>query len=1138
MSLELVDMIAVYPDQEDPQIQKLISAKREFSELASQSSEPVPAKGELYKHQKLIQRFMRAYDRLLLFHGVGTGKSSSFIGVSEYYKTVSTALYKSYLDAIHTNAEIKRVYVLVRGPALMAEFKRELVYKATPGTYINKTARKTASLKVKRREITREVNQWYTIESYRTFARRIKDFNDQRLKEEFSDCIFFVDEVHNLRNDPRAKEGDELKAYNVLEHLFNIIERSKVIVASATPMINDTREIISVMNLILPPGNKIPWNEDMDSITLEQAKRYFNGLVSYIRELETGAVSVLQGKKIQATYELDGKIYNSQSIIYQSVMSDFQQEWYLRYADETGFYRRNRDEQILEAPQGAEEQDVNVPQEETRIDFRKNERQACNFVFPDGSVGGTFTRGRDVRNPVGLPKFVKSDRANEYIMTRDFRDRLADPDQFRTMSSKFYSIVNLVKTGLGNCFCYSEFLTGCGAILLGMCFEANGFERFVGSRSVFPLQSRDSPKQDLEGQLEEEFIALEENIETKGGIIIDKKLRYALLTSETPGPEIQSILELFNSKENMHGEYLKVIIGSPVAREGINLANVQQVHLVSAGWNQSGMYQALGRALRSTSHVMLLEERRRQLLDQGLDPNQATVAVSIYKHAAVTNRDVYKDIRELGLNLNIQAGTSVDLEMYQLSEIKDIRIKRVERMMKQCAVDCQIQYQRNVRDTDQNGSPACDYQECKYKCINLPPLEEDDSTYDVYYSDEQVEELIPLLRWYFSQTQSSTYQEVASYFNIPYKYIVMAIEQMKRLRLSVTNSLGYICYINEAGDRLYLQREYPLHFLDPDAPSLSYYVANVPAVEDRSLEKTTISLKGEGETAILGSVYNINPSEIPDFIENLEVESRVALGETSLLKRVTGEDNAIDREILNFFNQFIFETREPTTALEKIKEPRKGRAPSTVLSEALKRQLDIKPEGDQVFIHNIYSQALGRTAYGATSEYISGGGRFRIYKPSEGVGWRDLTQNERLIYASMIQDIIQEKLRRFEEHPIYGTVLADKKFRIVDHSVAKKKETARSKNRGRICDTWKVPELMLLMQKLDIPEPDVGAFPDRQTIINQLASEGFNEEYSASTLPLRTLQYVYSWYKVGRTRDDLCQLVRDELEARGLLLVI
>ena len=71
---------------------------------------------------------------------------------------------------------------------------------------------------------------------------------------------------------------------------------------------------------------------------------------------------------------------------------------------------------------------------------------------------------------------------------------------------------------------------------------------------------------------------------------------------------LRSILELFNSPENKHGDYLQLIIAAKVARDGINLANTVRGYIVSPTWHESGSHQALSRFIRATSHEELLKE--------------------------------------------------------------------------------------------------------------------------------------------------------------------------------------------------------------------------------------------------------------------------------------------------------------------------------------------------------------------------------------------------------------------------------------------------------------------------------------------------------------------------------------------------
>ena len=68
--------------------------------------------------------------------------------------------------------------------------------------------------------------------------------------------------------------------------------------------------------------------------------------------------------------------------------------------------------------------------------------------------------------------------------------------------------------------------------------------------------------------------------------------------------------------ENRHGQYIKVLIVTQMARDGINVENVTQIHLVGPIWNESSMYQAQSRGIRATSHDILLNEERNKIINE------------------------------------------------------------------------------------------------------------------------------------------------------------------------------------------------------------------------------------------------------------------------------------------------------------------------------------------------------------------------------------------------------------------------------------------------------------------------------------------------------------------------------------------
>jgi hypothetical protein len=78
---------------------------------------------------------------------------------------------------------------------------------------------------------------------------------------------------------------------------------------------------------------------------------------------------------------------------------------------------------------------------------------------------------------------------------------------------------------------------------------------------------------------------------------------YALWDGSIKDHEKQYIKMVANSKDNMTGEKVRLILGSPSIKEGVSFKHIQHMHLLDPVWNQSAKDQVEGRAIRYCSHI-------------------------------------------------------------------------------------------------------------------------------------------------------------------------------------------------------------------------------------------------------------------------------------------------------------------------------------------------------------------------------------------------------------------------------------------------------------------------------------------------------------------------------------------------------
>jgi superfamily II DNA or RNA helicase len=87
-------------------------------------------------------------------------------------------------------------------------------------------------------------------------------------------------------------------------------------------------------------------------------------------------------------------------------------------------------------------------------------------------------------------------------------------------------------------------------------------------------------------------------------------LKYALFTGSIEIDERNKILDIYNSKENSHGELISLLLISSTGTTGLNLRRVRHLHIIEPTWSYSTTQQIIGRAVRYNSHVDLPEDEQ------------------------------------------------------------------------------------------------------------------------------------------------------------------------------------------------------------------------------------------------------------------------------------------------------------------------------------------------------------------------------------------------------------------------------------------------------------------------------------------------------------------------------------------------
>ncbi len=484
------------------------------------------------------------------------------------------------------------------------------------------------------------------------------------------------------------------------------------------------------------------------------------------------------------------------------------------------------------------------------------------------------------------------------------------------------------------------------------------------------------------------------------------------------------------------------------------------------------------------------------------------------------------------------------------------------RILKQCAIGCQIHYNRNVLATDEDNSPTCDYNICKYDCVNSAPKFIDYSTYDVLYSNEVVVDVISSLATIYRQVNVSTLDQLVRDLD-PYqkKFIIMGLENIITNKIPLVDRFGYLTYLREDNGYFYLDRNYPSG--SKSSHAMSYYTQGIIAIEQETLSKIITTREMGSYQERISELEMLNPNDpmFNNILDNMSIEGRAMILEDVIFRVELKKTNLFTDTIMKKYSDHIFHIHDPVTELSKAasrlgfgvskrgrkRNPNLKRRIHTIDKNHIKQLKELQDqETPMVYLHTLYSISEIQTSYSTTARYNKGEGRTRILKPSDpDASWRDLNEIELPIYNIYIQIEKAEKNRKYEETGLYGFILPeDNKFKIRDRlgESAEAKTDGRRVNRGKECITWPKPHLYDVMWEIKVPLPD-RSYPDyteedREELIDNLTrhhrTHHDNEELE--NWELDRLIYYNNWLNVGKvTRQTICENIRTQMELTGRL---
>ena len=790
------DDTSLYPLYEDPEFNKKIQIKKEFSNsiYPEKSDKDIinidktqeklckPRIFELASHQQFVKNFLSfqtPYNSLLLFHGLGTGKTCSAISVTEEQRDYITQMGINNPTIIVANKKVQESFKLqLFDESKLIRIKGNWTIHGCVGNKfikevnpMNSTLFKNLDIEKSKKILVKQINKiikkYYIFMGYTEFANKIgklvdkyrlynneneseKDRNIKlkAIEKEFSNRMVVIDEVHNIRVIFDEQGKNMKKTSNNFLNLVNYTQNMKLLLLTGTPMFNNSKEIIWILNLMNANDNRYQINEydvfnNKGVLTNEGEELLIQKSIGYISFVQgedpflfpfrlypydiKDKNSLQYRKKNNNKYfKLDpsGKKIDNDikflDIYLNETKNTYQENIYLLLADIIKTQKLGLNYIVSGAPL----QLLNFTYPNKNNIKLTSLKQFENYYGQKGlkNVLLNFSEGI-YKNIKYKPSVLQ--KHGPIFSNKPFKNNISPLENF---SIKIKNIINMIDNSDGISIVYSNYIAG-GCIPIALALEELGYSRYKENNLFNDNYSK---------RLQSNSTSNKNYILLTGDISLSKNFKRNYIDA--------------SKKENNDGNMIKVIIISEAASEGLDFKFVRQVHILEPWYNLNRIAQIEGRGIRTLSHCGLPFEKRNCM---------------IFLHGTI-------------MNSNKDAET-IDCYIYRNAELKAIEIGKISRILKKNAIDCKLNSgqqkltQENIRKIldkkvfdiqSSNGiiiknfkniglrsnSLLCDYMDCNYICNPDFKLEfKDTSTYNYSFIMLNIDKILQKIRMLFKE---------------------------------------------------------------------------------------------------------------------------------------------------------------------------------------------------------------------------------------------------------------------------------------------------------------------------------------------------------------------------------------------------
>ena len=489
---------------------------------------------------------------------------------------------------------------------------------------------------------------------YTTLANSIHDTNIKNiLLDKFDNRLIIIDEIHNIRDEEKSNKIVPNKIVQLIEKSNNI----KLLLLSATPMFDNYKEIIWLVNLMNLNDKRplISFDDVFDNngdflINPDNGeeigkKLFIRKITGYISFVEGGDLNSFPLRVYPIDFEPDKSIINKEYPTYDInnlIIPETEKrliDYYTVTMDDNSIQKQVYDICIELKKKGKLKINLTDLQNLKLLDI-------LNIVYPSSKTSNinednikyiinnnTGKKGilQIFNNVSSLPLTFKNNNWNDMFKL----------DNLKNYSVKIDSICNKIKDCQNSVsLIYSEKFWS-GVVPTALALEEMGYSR----------------------------------LNKKNNLLKNKKidgLNYIMITgNKLLSKNNKDEIKAATSEDNKYGNKVSVIIISLAGAEGIDFKFIRNAFIIDPWYNMNRIEQIIGRCIREGSHL-------------SLSPDERNCCIYMY---SVYNENSYE---------------TIDMKLYRMAETKDKQISNVTRVLKETSIDCVLKKIQENKDEKSN----------------------------------------------------------------------------------------------------------------------------------------------------------------------------------------------------------------------------------------------------------------------------------------------------------------------------------------------------------------------------------------------------------------------------------------------------